>query len=50
MEIFGQKTALQEYKKRISELEQLIGHKEMEIALSKSLLAGNSPGKRRSNS
>lgn len=47
-EIFGQKTTLQEYEKRIGELERLIGHKEVEIALLKNFLAGGSPGKKRS--
>jgi len=34
-EIFGQKTTIHEYERKIRELEQLIGHKEVEIALLK---------------
>ena len=49
-EIFGQKAALQDYERRIEELERLIGHKEVEIVLLKNFMAGSSPGKRRSSS
>jgi hypothetical protein len=34
-EIFSQQTTIQEYEKRIEDLERLIGHKEVEIALLK---------------
>ena len=47
-EVFGQRGTITEYEKRIQELEQLIGHKEVEIALLKNFLGGNSPGKRKS--
>ncbi|GEM_PF-331505 len=42
-EIFSQQTTIQEYERRIEELERLIGHKEAEIALLKDFLAGSSP-------
>lgn len=42
-EIFSQQTTIQEYERRIEELERLIGHKEVEIALLKNFLAGSSP-------
>ena len=42
-EIFSQQTTVHEYEKRIEELERLIGHKEVEIALVKNFLAGRSP-------
>ncbi len=48
-EIFGQQNTLHEYEKKIQELERLIGHKEVEIALLKNFLAGSSPGKRKSS-
>ena len=48
-EIFGQKTTIHEYENKIRELEQLIGHKEVEIALLKNFLTGASPGRRRSS-
>ncbi|MFW6147981.1 MAG: transposase [Thermodesulfobacteriota bacterium] len=35
-EIFGQKTTIHDYEKKVQELERLIGHKEVEIALAKS--------------
>lgn len=41
-EIFSQQTTIQEYERRIEELERLIGHKEVEIALLKNFLAGSS--------
>jgi transposase-like protein len=41
-EIFGQKTTLHEYEKKVRELDQLIGHKELEIALLKNFLLGSS--------
>ena len=41
-EIFSQQTTVHEYEKRIEELERLIGHKEVEIALVKNFLAGSS--------
>jgi transposase len=44
-EIFGQQNTLHEYEKKIQELERLIGHKEVEIALLKNFLAGSSPGR-----
>lgn len=37
-EIFGQDGTIAEYEKRISELEQLLGKKEVEIAFLKNLL------------
>jgi len=46
-EIFGQQSTLHEYEKKIHELERLIGHKEVEIALLKNFLAGSSPGRKR---
>lgn len=46
-EIFGQQNTLQEYEKKIQELERLIGHKEVEIALLKNFLAGSSPGRKK---
>jgi len=46
-ELFSQKTTIHEYEKKIQELERLIGHKEVEIALLKNFLAGSSPGKRK---
>lgn len=48
-EIFGQKTTIHEYEEKVRELEQLIGHKEVEIALLKNFLTGASPERRRSN-
>ena len=48
-ELFGQKTKIHEYEKKVRELEQLIGHKEVEIALLKNFLTGASPDRRRSN-
>jgi transposase-like protein len=42
-EIFSQQTTIQEYERRIEELERLIGHKEVEFALLKNFLAGSSP-------
>ena len=46
-ELFGQKTTIHEYEKKVRELEQLIGHKEVEIALLKNFLAGASPERRK---
>jgi transposase-like protein len=46
-ELFGQKTTIHEYEKKVRELEQLIGHKEVEIALLKNFLAGPSPERRK---
>jgi transposase-like protein len=48
-EVFGQRGTIDEYEERIRELERLIGHKEVEIALLKNFLAGSSPQRRRSN-
>ncbi len=48
-EIFGQKTTIHEYENKIREFEQLIGHKEVEIALLKNFLTGVSPERRRSS-
>jgi len=48
-ELFGQKTTIHEYEKKIRELEQLIGHKEVEIALLKNFLTGASPERRKSS-
>ena len=47
LELFSQKTTIHEYERKIQELERLIGHKEVEIALLKNFLAGSSPGKRK---
>jgi len=44
--LFGQRTTIHEYEKRVRELKQLIGHKEVEIALLKNFLAGASPERR----
>jgi transposase len=48
-ELFGQKTTIHEYEKKIRELEQLIGHKEVEIALLKNFLTGASSERRKSS-
>jgi len=48
-ELFGQKTTIHEYEKKIRDLEQLIGHKEVEIALLKNFLTGASPERRKSS-
>jgi hypothetical protein len=37
-ELFAEDTAVKEYERRIAELEQLVGRKEVEIALLKSFL------------
>lgn len=42
-EIFCQDTTIHEYEKKIADLERLIGHKEVEIALLKNFLTGTSP-------
>jgi len=47
--MFGQKTTIHEYERKIRELEQLIGYKEVEIALLKNFLTGASPERRRSS-
>jgi transposase len=46
-ELFGQKTTIHEYERKMRELERLIGQKEVEIALLKNFLAGASPERRR---
>jgi transposase len=46
-ELFGQKTTIHEYERKMQELERLIGQKEVEIALLKNFLAGASPERRR---
>ena len=46
-ELFSHKTTIHEYERKIQELERLIGHKEVEIALLKNFLAGSSPEKRK---
>ena len=46
-EIFSQQTTIQEYERRIEELERLIGHKEVEIALLKNFMAGSSPRRKK---
>lgn len=48
-ELFSQQATIHEYEKKIQELERLIGHKGVEIALLKNFLAGSSPGKRKSS-
>ncbi len=39
-EIFSQQTTIHEYEKKVEELERLIGHKEVEIALLKNFWPG----------
>jgi hypothetical protein len=46
-EIFSQQTTIQEYEKRIEDLERLIGHKEVEIALLKNFMARSSPRRKK---
>jgi transposase-like protein len=46
-ELFGQKTTIHEYEKKMRDLERLIGQKEVEIALLKNFLAGASLERRR---
>ncbi|MCD5416978.1 hypothetical protein LR021_01185 [Candidatus Bipolaricaulota bacterium] len=41
-EIFGKDTTVTQYEKRIGELEQLLGRKEVEIALLRNFAAGSS--------
>ena len=41
-EIFGKDTTVAQYEKRIGELEQLLGRKEVEIALLRNFAAGSS--------
>lgn len=48
-EVFGQRGTIDEYEKRIRDLERLIGHKEVEIALLKNFLAGSSVQRTRSS-
>jgi transposase-like protein len=48
-EIFSRQTIIQQYERRIADLERLIGHKEVEIALLKNILAGASPRGKKSN-
>ncbi len=48
-EIFSQDTTIQEYERKIAELERMIGHKEVEIALLKNFLIGTSPERKRSS-
>jgi len=48
-EIFWQKTTIHDYEKKVRGLEQLIGHKEIEIGLLKNFLTGVSPERIRSN-
>jgi len=45
-EIFSQKTTIHDYERRIRELERLIGHKEVEIALLKNFLTESSVGRK----
>ena len=46
-EIFNQHTTVTEYEKRIRDLERLIGHKEVEIALLRNFLGGDSPERKK---
>jgi transposase-like protein len=46
-ELFSQKTTIHEYERKIQDLERLIGHKEVEIALLKNFLTGSSPERRK---
>ena len=48
-ELFSQETTIHEYEKRIRELERLIGHKEVEIALLKNFMSGSSARRRKSS-
>ncbi len=41
-EVFGKDTTVAEYEKRIKELEQLLGRKEVEIALLRNFVEGSS--------
>lgn len=45
--LFSQKTTIHEYERKIQEIDQLIGHKEVEIVLLKNFLAGSSLEKRK---
>lgn len=47
-EIFRQVRTIHDYERRIQELERLIGHKEVEIALLKNFLTGVSAGRKKS--
>lgn len=47
-ELFGQRGTVEHYEQRIRELERLIGHKEVEIALLKNFVGETSPSKKRS--
>lgn len=47
-EIFGKKTNTHEYEKKIRDLERLIGHKEVEIAILKNFLTGDSEERKKS--
>jgi len=47
-EVFGQRGAMEQYEHQLRELEQLIGQKEVEIALLKNFLGGPPPSKKRS--
>jgi len=47
-EIFSQDTTIHEYEKKIADMERLIGHKEVEIALLKNFLIGTSPERKHS--
>ena len=49
-ELFNEKTTIHEYAMKIQDLERLIVHKEVEIALLKNFLAGSSPRKRKESS
>jgi len=46
-EIFSQDTTIHEYEKKIADMERLIGHKEVEIALLKNFLIGTSPERKK---
>ena len=46
-EIFSQETTIHDYEKKIADLERLIGHKEVEIALLKNFLIGTSPERKK---
>ena len=46
-EIFSQDKTIHEYEQKIADLERLIGHKEVEIALLKNFLGGTSPERKK---
>ncbi len=49
-EIFSEKRTVDKYEKKVKEMERIIGHKEVEIALLKNFFTEVSPGKKKSKS